>query len=144
MARTTADAVKALMAPGGDYDLILEPDLTPFIDTASSVVDDVAECAANKGKTLSATKLELIERWLAAHFYQQSDQGYTQRSTLRASGSFQGKTEMYLESTKYGQTASNLDPSRCLDVIANGTRKVAGGFWLGKPKSEQINYEDRD
>ena len=132
------------MAPGGDYDLVANPDLTPFIDTASALVDDVAECATNKGKPLTSGRLELLERWLAAHFYQQSDQGYTQRATLRASGTFQGDTGMYLESTKYGQTARNLDSSGCLNAIANGTRKVAGGFWAGKPPSEQINYEDRD
>lgn len=144
MARTTADLVKALMAPGGDYDLVSSPDLSPFIDTASAIVDDVAECAINKDKALTTARLELIERWLAAHFYQQSDQGYIERATLRASGKFQGQTGMYLESTKYGQTARNLDSSGCLDAIATGTRKTAGGFWAGKPKNEQVDYEDRN
>jgi len=119
------------------------PDLDPFIETASSIVDDVVECATAKGKTLTAAKLELIERWLAAHFYAVSDKPYTSRSTVDASGSFAGQTAMYFESTLYGQHAMRLDPSGCLDAIGGKERKRAGGSWLGKNPSSQIDYEDR-
>lgn len=78
MARTTKKAVQDLLLPGGDYDG--KSDLTPFIDTASSIVTRVNTCAIAKGNTLTVAELELIERWLAAHCYQQSDKGYQSRT----------------------------------------------------------------
>lgn len=144
MSRTNATAVaKVLMDDYGPRLSGDNPDLDPFIETASSIVDDVVECATAKGKTLTAAKLELIERWLAAHFYAVSDKPYTSRSTVDASGSFAGQTAMYFESTLYGQHAMRLDPSGCLDAIGGKERKRAGGSWLGKNPSSQIDYEDR-
>ena len=144
MARTNAAAVKTLMAPGRDYDTRRNPDLSPFIDTASLMVDRVAECAEEEGDSLSDAALELIERWLSAHFYQQSDQGYSSKSTGGASGSFHGQTGMRLEGTKYGQTALDLDHSGCLQAITGESRAEASLDWLGKPPSEQIPLRDRD
>ena len=140
MARTTTLLVQGILV--GDYDG--STDLTPYIDTASLFVDEVEECAINKGRPLSAAKLEMIERWLAAHFYGQSDKPLTQKSTQDASATFAGQTGMYLESTLYGQTASRLDPSGCLQAIAGNERKVASLFWAGKPPSTQTDYIDRD
>lgn len=140
MARTTATAVKDILLK--DYDSINQPGLEPFIETASVIVDRVVTCAAGKDITLTTEEQELIERWLSAHFYGMSDQPYTGRSTLRASGQFQGKTEMYFEATKYGQMAVSLDPSGCLDNI--GKRQKVRAFWLGKRPSEQVEYRDRD
>jgi len=147
VARTTAAAVKAVMLPGEEYDTVTEPSLTPFIDTASAYVDDIVTCAAERSPavTLSAARLELIERWLAAHFYAQSDKPYASKNTEGASASFHGQTAMYLESTLYGQTAMRLDKSGCLSSIGSGAeRKVASAVWLGRPPSEQTDYSDRD
>jgi hypothetical protein len=145
MARTTAVLVKALLAPGKDYDLRSEPSLDPFIDTAALLVDDIVECATARGVVLTDARLELIERWMAAHFYKQSDQAETSRSTGGASASFQGQTGLYLDGTKYGQTAKLLDTSGCLATIAGATgRQSARGFWAGKPPSTQTDYIDRD
>lgn len=118
------------------------PSLTPFIDTAAAIVDRVEACAILKSKTLTATELELVERWLAAHFYAVSDKPYASRSTSGASGSFHGQTGMYLEATLYGQTAMRVDYSGCLAAL--NKRATAGAMWLGKPPSEQIAYVDRD
>lgn len=143
MARTSAAAVKLLLmddyGPREDGSL---PDLAPFIDTASLLVDRVATCATAKGKTLSTTELELVERWLAAHCYAMADQPYSSRSTQGASGSFQGQTGMALDGTKYGQTAQMVDVSGCLAAL--GKRQAASMAWLGKVPSEQIDYLDRD
>lgn len=127
-----------------DYDAVENPSLAPFIDTASAVVDDVAKCATDKDETLTSVRLELIERWLAAHFYVCSDQTYSSKSTDGASASFHGQTGMYFESSRYGQTAMRLDPSGCLNALGSSERKVASGFWLGKRRSEEIEYRDRD
>lgn len=145
MARTTAAAVKLILAPAKDYDTGLAADLTPFIDTASAMVDDIVSCITAKGGTaLTAARLELIERWLAGHYYKVSDKTYSSRSTADASGAFDGQTAMYLESTLYGQTAIRLDSSGCLDAAGGKEQKVASAIWLGRPPSAQTDYADRD
>jgi len=142
MARTTSDLVKSVLL--SDYDTDGTPDLTSFIDAASSVVDDVSDCATTKGKTLTSAKLELIERWLAAHFYVMQDRTYAQRKTLNSQAIFDGRTGMYLEASTYGQMAVTLDSSGCLFAIASGSRKKASAAWLGLRPSEQTPYTDRE
>lgn len=142
MARTNSDAVKAVLAGGKDYDLALSPSLSPYIDAAYSLVNRVVVCAAKKNIVISDEDLELIERWLAAHFYAVSDKPYSSRSTLGASGSFQGQTAMHLDATLYGQQAKLIDYSGCLENISNKQRVRVG--WLGKRPSEQMDYSDRD
>lgn len=117
--------------------------LTPFIDTATVIVDRVKTAAAAKGIALLATELELIERWLAAHFYAQSDKPYAEKETGNAKAKFVGRTGMYLESTLYGQTAARVDPSGVLAALATSARAVGRGHWLGRRPSEQTNYNDR-
>lgn len=141
MSRTTVNAVKAILL--ADYNVDDGPSLQPYIDTANALTSRVAACAADRGLALLNTELELIERWLAAHFYAVSDKPYSSKTTAGASASFQGQTAKYLEFTGYGQMAVTLDPSGCLAAIASGLRRVAGGFWLGKAPSEQIPYEQR-
>lgn len=145
MIRTTI--TKVIKVLGDDYGKLRnrdDPDMDTYIETANAMVDDLALCADAKGLPLTAERLELIERWLAAHSYKQSDKDYIARSTASASGTFAGKTEMYLESTLYGQTAVNLDTSGCLSTVAGGARKVATLDWGGKPPSDQIPYHQRD
>ena len=130
----------------GDVRAIIESDATldlvPFIAAASALVDWVETCAVAKNKALTATQLRHIETWLAAHLYAHRDQLYTSKNTLRAGGSFQGQFGMRLDSTQYGQTAKLLDTSGCLAGLDK--RQVAGASWLGKAKSDQIAYSDRD
>lgn len=145
MARTNAAAVQAILggtATGSNWNGTTSVD--PFIATATVIVDRVETCAIADESPLTAAELELVERWLAAHCYQQFDKGYTQRSTLSASGSFEGQTGMYLESTRYGQMAMAVDPSGCLRAQNAGGRTVATAVWLGKPPSEQVNVWDRE
>lgn len=145
MSRTNAAYVKTILRDGNqgsDYDGTT--DLTPYIDWASAITDDVSTCATAKGVTISASRLELIEAWLAAHAYATSDKPYASTNTNKAGASFHGMTKMYLEATLYGQQARSLDSSGCLAAIAGEERKSAGGFWLGKPPSSQIDYEDRN
>lgn len=133
----SADVIELL---GGHYDASRLPSVTPFIASASSLVDKVeANDTANK---LNATDLELIERWLSGHFYAQADQMFTSRSTGKASGSFQGQTGMYLENTIYGQQAMMLDITGYLMALQKGG--VVDFAWLGKPRSEQIPYTQRN
>lgn len=129
--RTTSDDVKAIL--GRNYSSRESLDLTPFIVTASNLVDWVdGTCSPG---TLTASTLELIERWLAAHFYAHADQLFSSKSTNGASGSFQGQTGMNLNSTQYGQTALSLDTTGCLSrrvkEIEQGGTNVVSLDWLG-------------
>lgn len=140
MARTQSVDVVAIL--GRDYATAQAPSLDGYIATANAMVNRVAQCAIDNEDPLSDVELELIERWLAAHYYCQSDKPYASKSTGGASASFHGQTAMRLESTLYGQTALGLDFSGCLDGLTKGN--VATMTWLGKRPSEQIDYADRD
>jgi len=143
VARTTPDAVEAiLLSQYGSFGSDTET-LTPFIETATVIVDRVVTCAATKSYSHSTAELERIEAWLAAHFYGHADQFYTSRSTSGASGSFGGQTGMRLEYTQYGQAAMTLDGSGCLEAI-NAKNYSTRAAWLGKPPSDQIDYNQRD
>ena len=107
MARTTPQAVQDLL--GDEYDG--KTRLSPYIDTASGMVDWLyAQDLATRG-LLNATLLELVERWLSAHYYQQADPGYASRSTGGASGSFNGQQSTGLRSTRFGQQVLRIDVS---------------------------------
>ena len=153
MARTTSADVQGVLAAGRDYDESPEvgsaPSLTPYIDTASAKVDDIVEYASDEGlDAVPAARLELIERWLAAHYYCVSDQPFQSKSTAGASGSFQGQTGKGLESTKYGQTAIDLDPTGYLRSLASeaatNSSRSASMFWGGTTKPNQTSYADRN
>jgi hypothetical protein len=141
LARTTADLVKAVLAPGKDYNLRLAPDLAGVIDEAALTVDALAECAVGRGKALSDARLEMVERLLAAHNYKMSDQALASKNTDGASATFQGQTGMNLEATKYGQRAMLQDVSGCLRTLNAG--KAASGEWLGKTEAEQLDAWQR-
>lgn len=111
-------------------------DLVPFIRAASAIVDRVITCASKRkpAVTLTAEEKRLLEAWLAAHYYSAKSPQMTSKGTQSASGSFQV--------TPYLEYAYGLDPSGCLRSIMQGQR--ASAAWLGKPKSDQIAYVDRD
>jgi hypothetical protein len=131
--RTDAAAVQAILGKNWDNLTVV----TPFIETASMVMDGVAACAIDNGETLTDFELEIIERWLSAHYYLIMDQIFSAKRSEGAIAQFQGKTNMYLESTIYGQTAMRLDRSGCLNAIGGAEFKKARGFWLGRDPVDQ-------
>lgn len=100
--RTTAEDVEDLL----DHSVDTSTDLDAYIETANMIVDDNL---LNYG--YSDAKLELIERWLSAHFYT-----LAQKPTI-VSESADGASESYdvktlgtnFASTRYGQQAMLLD-----------------------------------
>lgn len=132
MSFTNVGAVQALL--GADYgpqpDGVTLLDLQQFVDSADVIVLRVQACAAKKNLALSTVELEMIERWLACHMYCQVDKALQTKSSGGSSGTFMGQTGMSLDSTRYGQTAVNLDYSGCLSAI--GKRQFAFGFHLGR------------
>ncbi len=113
MARTTAENVQLVI---DDYDENVA--LTVFIDTASLVVDDIVAA----GATYGATKLEMIERWLAAHFYSVRDRRLVEEKTGDADGVY--------ERTTYWQAAETLDQDGYLGRLKRGLKQI-GMYWLG-------------
>lgn len=146
MSRTTEAAVKAILLD--QYDTDGEPSLVAFISTATIMVDDMVTCVASRGLTaFSTAKLERIEAFLAAHLYLHADQSASSKTTGDASATFQGKTGMGIKSTQYGQAALSLDTSGCLariDKLATGEVVRPSITWIGKPKSTQTPYSQRD
>lgn len=129
-ARTDPTAVKNILQ--GEYQVGV--DLTPFIETASMMVDQLhAEDSVTP--LMNAASLEIVERWLSAHFYQMADPGYTQRTTGGASGSFTGQQGQGFTSTRYGQMAMRLDATgylarreREMDTLG---KRMVQAVWLG-------------
>lgn len=124
MARTTEAAVKELI------DWNPEIPVQPHIDTANDVVTNICGAAG-----YSTVTLELVERWLAAHYYSSVDPQYQAEKTLQAGVTYSGKTGMYLENSRYGQQAMSIEYKGLLsawnDAMKNGGPVTVGAQWLG-------------
>lgn len=130
MARTTALLVGGLIDVDPDYDL------TPFIDTANELVSEV--CAPVT--TYTTTRLELIERWLAAHFYAILDPRAISEGANFIIQRIESQVDLGFDVTRYGQQAMRLDTNGGLaklneDTKKGGKRKVSI-HWLGKTTEE--------
>lgn len=127
--RTNSAAVTAIL--GQNYDSGSESrdpvDLTPYMETASSLIDQVVACATRKGVVISSTQTELMERWMSGYYYTQMDPLYKSRSTLGASGAFAEQS--------YKEAAVDMDPSGCLNALLK--RQRARIEWVGKTPDER-------
>lgn len=113
-ARVDADAVKEIF----DTDLT-DAQMNAFINTANNLV---TEELGNAG--LSADRLTEIEKYLSAHFAALRDPRFAQEAIGDYRYQVQGKTEIGLDSTYYGQQAKLLDSSGILSTL-NMTRRQA-------------------
>ena len=100
--RISEDAVRKIVAT----DLT---DISEFIATAHLMVD---EQLANKG--FSDDRLLRIELYLSAHYVTLREWQLKSEKFGDASAQYQGDTGMYLSSSRYGQTAIELDTSGTL------------------------------
>lgn len=115
-ARTTAEAVRDII----DTDLETEQ-IHAFINSAYNYV---TARLADKG--LSSDQLADIETWLAAHFLSTRDQRAAQEQIGQEYRvTYQGKTDMGLNATTYGQMAIALDTSGTLTKIAQGVKTAS-------------------
>jgi hypothetical protein len=131
VARTNKQLVAAVL--GRNYDGT--SDLSPWINTASSIVDEAVAVANSRNIPLSSVQQELMERWMAAHYYTQMDPLYKSKSELSASGTF-------IEQD-FSKVAINMDPSKALGWILAG-RPRGKVIWAGKTRSNALTYTDRD
>jgi hypothetical protein len=127
--RTTDIAVAAIIEVDEDIDL------TPFIEAASAMVDDVCVPLG-----YNSTRLELIERWLSAHMYAVRDPRTIRERADVLEEQFQSRVDLGLNVTHYGQMAMRIDVKGGLAAlekrIKNGTASLPVVFWLGVARDE--------
>jgi len=134
MARTTVDAVEGII----DIDSGIS--LTPFIEVANAMV--TTHCS-EKNSDYTATELELIERWLSAHFYHIRDPRAESEKAGSVSAKYQSKVDVGFSTTHYGQMAMRVDyygGLAALDMrIKKGRVASVGVTYLG---TEPTTYDD--
>ena len=108
--RTTAAEVRVL---SDDFEDMTDAELVPHIASAHILVTDqgIADDSAS-----TSTKLELITRWLAAHFATVSVREATQERAGDVSATYEGNAAKgaRLESTRFGRNAILLDDTGAL------------------------------
>lgn len=132
--RTTPELVSGIIEVDGAIDL------APFISVASELV---TEFCTGKGYTVE--RMELIERWLSAHFYTNRDPRPTREEAGPVSATYQSKVDLNLYTSHYGQTAMLLDTAGGLALLsdtnlANKRHLVVSVTWVGLPPAEQAPY----
>lgn len=134
--RTTADAVSKIIEVDEDADL------TPFIETASSLVDELLEPLG----TMTDAKLELIERWLSAHYYAIHTPRAASEYATGVGESIETRVDLGLNVTRYGQQALILDTSGKLaqlqDNVTGKPKRKIGARWMGNPTEKNASYGD--
>lgn len=142
--RAGEEDVRGIIAVANKDELDNPINLASYIQTANLLTNKVSSNDSNS--LLNSSDLKEIETYLAAHFYTFRDQQYSQSQSDDSNDTYQGKTGMSLNSSFYGQTALMLDVTGYLKDLNEGRlpTEVGGVTWLGKAKSQQIDYEDRD
>lgn len=135
MSRTTSSAVEAII------DIVTGKDLAPFIEAANDIVTDCCASVAD----YDATKLELIERWLSAHFYAIYEPRFKMERAGSVSSENQTKVDLGFDVTHYGQMAMRIDTAGGLaalnERIKNGKSNVVSITWLGKTEAELLTED---
>lgn len=126
MARTTAALVRGLLEDADPNDGVFDP----FILSANELVTEIC---VPLGYT--DVRLELIERWLAAHFYSILNPQVSFFSAGTVQESYDSKVDLRLQVTRYGQQVMILDTKGGLAGLSNsaGIVKSTTGTltWLG-------------
>lgn len=128
MIRTSKPAVDKIIEldetiNSGDIDFAME--------AANALVDSV--CLESG---YSDALLELIERWLSAHFYAIRDPRAEKESADDVDVTYQGETKTGLEHTSYGQQAMTLDYKGNLAAVNNNSKNAK----FGKVSIKHIAY----
>lgn len=130
MSRTNTTLVKGIIEVDESIDL------TPFIDTASALVDAVCLTSG-----YSDSMLEMIERYLAAHCYTLIDPRQTSQRAGSVGESVQSSVDLGFDTSHYGQMAMRLDVKGNLAKLnedAKKGNKIAVGItYLGTNRCRQ-------
>lgn len=104
--RTTPDKVKSII----DVDIRLinqravNVDLLDFIDPANELITEICLPVGYTDE-----RLELIERWLSAHFYTVLSPRANRERVSSLQAQYQSKVDLGFDTSHYGQTAMRLD-----------------------------------
>ncbi len=121
MPRTTSVDVAAII----EVDVSIN--LDPFILVANELVTEV--CG---GAGYTDARLELIERWLAAHFYTNRDPRPVSENAGPVGTTYQSAVDLNLNTSHYGQTAMLLDTAGGLATLnQRKVKRVLQVHWLG-------------
>ena len=127
--RTTAILVGEIIAVNASISL------TPFIEVASAIV--TKHCTH---VDFTAAELELVERWLSAHFYRMRELQVAEKRAAPVSQSFNSVLYTGFDNSTYGQMAMRIDWSGALSALNEQAKKggllTAGITWLGTPVEE--------
>ena len=127
--RTTAAAVGEIIAINANISI------TPFIEVANNIV--TKHCT---NEDLSVATLELIERWLSAHFYRMRELQVAEKRAAPVSQSFNSVLYPGFDNRTYGQMAMRIDWSGALSALNEQAKKggllTAGVTWVGTPAEE--------
>jgi hypothetical protein len=122
-----------------EVDTTITTDLVPFIEAANALVTEVC---TDSGYTTE--RLELIERWLSAHFYAIRDPRPETEKAGSVSVKYQSKVELGFDVTHYGQMAMRLATAGELAALnnqaKNGGKQTVGVSWLGESDAD---FEDK-
>lgn len=136
MSRTTATAVQGIIEHDSNISL------TPFVEAANNMV--TKHCSGVSD--YSAADLELIERWLTAHFYAIRDPRASAERAGKVSQTLKSKVDLGLSVTHYGQMAMQLDWAGGLAAldqrIKKGLAPSLGFTWLGAEEGELEDDEE--
>ena len=141
MARTTTSNVVGIIEIDSGISL------TPFIEVANALVTEVCAAATDSDGDLvyDATRLELIERWLSAHFYHQRDPKASREEVDDVASTYRSIVEIGFNNTHYGQMAMRIDTNgglaRLNEAAKAGKSTTVSLSWLGKTKTEILAGE---
>ena len=111
--------------------------LTPFIAAANALV---TQCCTDLTEDYTTGQLQIIETWLAAHFYTVRDMRAEAEKAGPVSEKFQSKVDLGFDTSHYGQMAMRLDWKGGLaalnEEVKKGIKKIIIGTWLGTEKTE--------
>lgn len=125
--RTTPSQVQDVLASNWDG----STDVQPFIDLAYPLVDRLA--AQDSNSVLTSALLKNIEALLACDYY-------CMQAPLAEMSKIGQSSESYSKRRTYREQAFDMDASGNLRKIG----KVAKVTWLGKRRSQETDYVDRD
>ena len=131
MARTNATNVKAIIEVDSTI-IVSDSDLDPFINTANELVTELCTGSNGPSTAYTSTRLELIERWLAAHFYAVRDPRVKSERAGAVGVNYQEKVDLNLSLTPYGQQAMMLDTNGALTRLNKGKGVGISILWLGQ------------
>lgn len=133
MSRTSRANVAMII----ELDVTVVPDdaaMAPFIDVAGELVTEHCTGASGPATPYTDTRLELVERWLAAHFYSCRDPRAKSEGAGSVNVTYDITGGLGFDGTTYGQTAMRLDTNGGLTRLNENTKKGkpnAKVIWLG-------------